>query len=172
MSKRRHTGIQSTTARIEGSLAACQRDASAQCSAMRDSSRDRKILLVEDDVDTARSFAELLGTLGYSVAVEHSGGAAMVSARVFRPDVVLCDLGLPDTTGFEVVRRMRNLPDLARVWMIAVSGYATDADRSRATAAGFDAHLTKPLDFSELEKALATASEKRNLSPESCPTLT
>ncbi|MCL4764493.1 MAG: response regulator, partial [Burkholderiales bacterium] len=96
--------------------------------------------------DAAESLRMLLQLSGHVVAVAHTGHAAIDEARRFRPDVVLCDIGLPGMSGYEVARRLRREEGLETVRLIAVTGYGTDEDRDHAAAAGFDRHLRKPVE--------------------------
>jgi CheY-like chemotaxis protein len=89
------------------------------------------------------------------VEVAHSGRDGIEKARAFHPDVVLCDIGLPEMNGYEVARRMRADPELGRVGLVAVTGYAQPEDVAMAKAAGFDVHLAKPPSIDKLERALA-----------------
>jgi signal transduction histidine kinase/DNA-binding response OmpR family regulator len=113
-----------------------------------------RILLVEDNRDTARMLRLLLTRDGHEVAVAHTGVAGLETARSWRPDVLLCDLGLPEMDGYQVARALRDDPASAPPHLIAVSGYGQEADRRRSKEAGFDLHLTKPLDPTELRKLL------------------
>jgi CheY-like chemotaxis protein len=96
----------------------------------------------------------LLRRFGHEVETAHSGTSGLQVARQWRPDVVLCDLGLPEMDGYELAGCLRRDPALAAARLIAVSGYGQDEDRRRSEAAGFDLHLTKPLDPSELQRLL------------------
>jgi len=115
-----------------------------------------RILIVEDNVDAARSLQVLLKLYGHEVAVEHSGLAGLASAQSWRPDIVLCDLGLPELDGFQVARALRQDPATTAIRLIAVSGYGQDDDRRRSAQAGFELHLTKPVDPDELRHVLTT----------------
>jgi PAS domain S-box-containing protein len=115
----------------------------------------RRIVIIEDNVDAAETLAELLVLEGHEVSTARDArsGVALVRAQV--PDVVLCDLGLPDADGYEVARALRRDDALRRVRLIALSGYAQPEDRDRARAAGFDDHVAKPPNLDELERLLA-----------------
>jgi len=117
--------------------------------------RGRRILLVDDNVDAANSLAELLSQLGYQVRAVHDAVAALEVAPLFNPDFCLLDIGLPIMDGYELAARLRMsklIDDKTRI--IAVTGYGQDADRQRARAAGFDAHIVKPVDMDALMRAL------------------
>jgi PAS domain S-box-containing protein len=114
----------------------------------------RRIVIVEDGEDAAESLRELLELKGFEAAVARTGADGVELCLRLRPDGVVCDLGLPAMTGFEVARALRADPATAGAVLVAVSGYAQDEDRRRATAAGFDALLAKPADTDELTRLL------------------
>ena len=120
-----------------------------------------RILVVEDNRDAADSLRLLLELYGHDVAVAYSGPAGVEAARQWRPDVVLCDIGLPGLDGYGVVRELRRTPVTAQARMIAVTGYAADEDRRKSKEAGFDAHLTKPADPAELQEVVARSGSPR-----------
>jgi CheY-like chemotaxis protein len=105
-----------------------------------------RILVVEDNVDAAESLRMLLELFSYEVTVTHSGAAGVEVAHREQPDVVVCDIGLPGMDGFAVARALREDPLTAAARLIAVTGYGQEEDRQRAREAGFDDHLTKPVD--------------------------
>ena len=107
-------------------------------------------------VDAADGLAELMRMQGYAVEIALDGLAALDSAAARAPAVVLLDLGLPGLDGYEVARRMRQLPGLGQALLIALSGYGGDEDRRRGRDAGIDHHLVKPVELRELEKALVS----------------
>jgi CheY-like chemotaxis protein len=113
-----------------------------------------RVLVVEDNRDSADSLKLLLELFGYDVAVAYTGPAGVATAKAWRPDVVVCDLGLPELDGYGVVRELRRNPDTSKARMIAVTGYGSDEDRLKTREAGFDAHLTKPADPAALEQLL------------------
>ncbi len=117
----------------------------------------RRVLVVEDAPDVAESLREVLELAGHRVALAHDGREALAQAPKFRPDVVLCDIGLPDIDGFDVARALRRDPATASLYLIALTGYAQAEDRKRALQAGFNAHLAKPPDLFALERQLAQA---------------
>jgi CheY-like chemotaxis protein len=118
-------------------------------------SRARRVLVVDDNIDAAESLALLLLQDGYETATAHGGQDALVKARSFGPEIMILDLGMPVMDGFAVARAVRGDPALAQIRLIALSGYGQPEDRSRTAAAGFDAHLVKPVDSQQLEAALA-----------------
>lgn len=105
-----------------------------------------RILVVDDNIDSAEMMGTLLELHGHDVRIAHDGRSALRAAQEFVPDAVLLDIGLPDLDGYEVARRLRQDPVTQRVRLIAVTGWGQDGDRARAQDAGFDAHLTKPAD--------------------------
>jgi len=114
------------------------------------------ILVIEDRPDAAESLQMVLEARGYRVEVAHTGPAGVEAGRRFRPDVVLCDIGLADEMdGYGVAQAFRRDPDLAAAYLIALTGYGQEVDRRRAREAGFDLHLTKPVDPEALGQLLA-----------------
>ncbi len=105
-----------------------------------------RILVVEDNKDAANTLRVLLEMFGYQVTVAYTGRAGVEAAREGHPDVVLCDIGLPEMDGFAVASALRKNPATAGARLIAVTGYGQEADRRRALEAGFNEHLTKPVD--------------------------
>jgi signal transduction histidine kinase len=114
-----------------------------------------RILVVDDNMDTARGIERLLKLLGNDVMAVHDGRAAVEAARTFRPDFVLLDIGLPGVDGYQVAAALRADEIHKDAVIIAVSGYGQDEDRRRSLAAGFHFHLVKPLDFDALTSLLA-----------------
>jgi PAS domain S-box-containing protein len=120
----------------------------------------RRILIVEDNADAAESLRDVLALAGHAVAVAHGGRDGIEQARTWRPDVVLCDIGLPDFDGYAVARALRADPALGGVLIVALTGYALAEDVARAGEAGFDAHLAKPPTAERLREVLARASRE------------
>ena len=116
----------------------------------------RRVLVVEDNVDAADTLADLLRGWGHVVEIAHDGGAALERARALRPDVVLCDVGLPGIDGYAVARAIRGDPALASTFLVALTGYALAEDQRRAADAGFSRHLAKPVPAHVLEEVLAS----------------
>ena len=106
----------------------------------------KRVLLADDNRDAAESLAILLRLEGHEVELAHDGHAALRSFAARRPDVALLDIGMPNASGYEVARRIRAEPDGSSVLLIAITGWAQDADRMESRAAGFDHHLTKPIE--------------------------
>ena len=100
----------------------------------------------------------MLTLLGHRVRVATKGAAGLALARERRPDVILCDVGLPDMDGYEVARALRREGSLEGTRLVALTGYAQTEDRQRAFEAGFDAHLPKPPDVDALRSVLASDS--------------
>jgi CheY-like chemotaxis protein len=119
--------------------------------------RPRRILIVDDNVDGAKSLALLLKIQGHKIQYAHDGESALAIARKWSPEIVLLDIGLPRMNGLEVARRLRMDFETPQPYMIAVTGYGQIDDRKRSHDAGFDAHLVKPLELEELEKLLGEA---------------
>jgi CheY-like chemotaxis protein len=118
-------------------------------------SRGRRVLVVDDNEDSAFSLSLLLQARGHEVRTAHEGPSALVIAREFRPDVALLDLGLPGMDGCELAGRLRALPETQLALLVAVTGYAHDEAREKARAAGFDRHLVKPVALPELLTVIA-----------------
>jgi signal transduction histidine kinase/DNA-binding response OmpR family regulator len=115
-----------------------------------------RVLLIEDNADTAESMRILFSLTGHQIQVAHTGLAGLEAVRSFCPQVVLCDIGLPGgMDGYAVARAIRRDAGLRDVRLIALSGYGQDEDRRRSRDAGFDAHLIKPVDFAHLRRLLA-----------------
>jgi PAS domain S-box-containing protein len=106
----------------------------------------RRILLADDNRDAAESLAIILRLEGHEVDLAHDGDAALRAFEARRPDVALLDIGMPKTNGFDVARRIRAAPNGHDVLLIAITGWAQDADKEQSRAAGFDHHLTKPIE--------------------------
>lgn len=119
------------------------------------SSRPRRILIIEDNVDAADSLRDMLQLFDHQVAVTYGGPEGLLRAREFRPEIVLCDIGLPGPDGFEVAQAFRSAPELCHIYLVALSGYALPADCERAKAAGFDFHLAKPANLEKLHQVFA-----------------
>ena len=113
-----------------------------------------KVLVVEDDHDAAEVLRSLLEVCGFQVFVAHSSQAGLESARRHQPDVVLCDIGLPDSDGYVVGSVLRQSSYTQGARLIAVTGHGGARNRRRALAAGFDQHLVKPVDPRELLREL------------------
>jgi PAS domain S-box-containing protein len=113
----------------------------------------RRVLVIDDNRDAADSMAVLLQLDGHEVAAVYSSGEGLLKTASFAPDIVLLDIGLPQMDGYEVARRLIETGFKGR--LIAISGYGEEHDKQRAAAAGFFAHLSKPVDYATLEKVMA-----------------
>jgi CheY-like chemotaxis protein len=117
--------------------------------------RALRVLIVEDNPDAAETLCDLLALFGHHPEAAHSGSSGVAAARRLRPDVVLCDIGLPEMDGYAVARELRGDPATAGIRLVALTGYGRDADREHAAAAGFDLHLVKPVAPDVLKRLLA-----------------
>jgi CheY-like chemotaxis protein len=117
----------------------------------------RRVLVVEDHRDMADSLCQLLESWGHEVTVAYSGTTGIRKAIQLRPEVVLCDLGLPGQDGYGVARMLRRDPDTRAARLIAISAYGMDEYRQRSLAAGFDLFMPKPIDLEQLRQLLAAA---------------
>jgi len=113
-----------------------------------------RVLVVDDNADAAQMLATLLEAHGHAVSVEYDGTTGYARALRERPEVMLLDIGLPDIDGHELARRLRATPETTGAVLVALTGYGQSDDRDRARAAGFDRHLVKPADLSELLRIL------------------
>lgn len=115
----------------------------------------RRVLVVDDNKDSAVSMTMVLDLLGHETCTVYDGIAALEAARTFRPDLVLLDIGLPRLNGYDVARRIRAQGDGESMLLIAMTGWGQAEDKRRSAAAGFDLHLVKPVDLVVLERVLA-----------------
>ena len=122
--------------------------------------RGLSVLIIEDNKDAADSLRTVLEMSGHNpVTVAYSGSVGLDLARDLKPQVILCDLGLPGLSGFEVAQALRADPGTSPIRLIAISGYGQDEDRRRAAQAGFDAMLVKPVEIESLQRLLADSSK-------------
>jgi CheY-like chemotaxis protein len=117
-----------------------------------------QVLVADDNIDAAATLAALLEIAGHTVRVVHDGAAAVEEAARFQPDLVFLDIGMPLMDGYEAARRLRQLPALDGVMLVALTGWGTEEDRARSRAAGFDRHLLKPALPDDVEAVLAAAT--------------
>jgi CheY-like chemotaxis protein len=115
----------------------------------------RRVLVVEDNRDGLETLMALLDMLGYATAGAGDGHEALRVAREFRPHIVLLDLGLPGMDGYQVAQALRADPQFQGLFIAALTGWGAEGDRRRTADAGFDAHLTKPVELGALEATLA-----------------
>jgi CheY-like chemotaxis protein len=113
-----------------------------------------RVLVVDDNADGAELLADALALLGYEVRTAGDGPTALRMASQFHPSIGLLDIGLPVMDGYELGLRLRQIPELASLRLVAITGYGQDTDRQRSRDAGFDAHLVKPIDLSMLQQIL------------------
>jgi CheY-like chemotaxis protein len=121
----------------------------------------QRILVVDDNHDAADSLSMLLETLGHETRTVHSGFEAVAAAVEFQPSLVFLDIGLPGISGYEVARRLKSDDALATTMIVAVTGWGTEEDRRRAAEAGFDVHLTKPIDIAAVQNVLVRSTSDR-----------
>lgn len=117
-----------------------------------------RILVIDDNVDAADSLAVLLDMLGHATQARYTGETAVGDWQDWHPDVVLLDIGLPGADGYEVARRLRAAG--CKALLVALTGWGSDADRQRARDAGFDHHLTKPVELESVEALLRQAGHR------------
>lgn len=121
----------------------------------RDPSNARRVLVLEDHLDAAESLQVLLEMSGYVVAIAQDGTTALATAKAFRPDIVLCDIGLPgELDGYAVARALRGDPSLGHVALVSMTGHDDQEHLQEARDAGFDAHVSKPVDLPQLRELL------------------
>jgi CheY-like chemotaxis protein len=125
-----------------------------------------RVLIVDDNRDSAEMLAEALSALGYATHVAFDAPAALHAVQEFVPDVALLDIGLPVMSGYELAQRLRTSPASAEIALIAVTGYGQPRDRLASGDAGFDAHLVKPVDLDQLANVVATLAKRRQQRPE------
>ena len=115
----------------------------------------RRILVVDDNRDSANSLAMLLRLVGHEARTAHDGREALIVAATYQPELILLDIGLPGMDGFAVARHLRLQPELAGVVLVALTGYGSEEDRRQSAAAGFDHHMVKPVHFDALKELLS-----------------
>jgi CheY-like chemotaxis protein len=118
-----------------------------------------RILVVDDNHDSALSQAMMLSIMGHETRTAHDGESAVVCAESFLPEVVLLDIGLPKLNGYEVAQRIREQPWGASMFLIAVTGWGQEEDRQRSTEVGLNVHMVKPVEPAALEKILADLAQ-------------
>jgi CheY-like chemotaxis protein len=110
---------------------------------------------VDDNADAADTLSELLQMLGYETRTAGEAKAALRQLEEFRPQVALLDIGLPDVDGYQLARMMRDKPQGTGLRLVALTGYGQDSDRARASEAGFDEHMVKPVAVDRLTELIA-----------------
>jgi signal transduction histidine kinase len=136
---------------LQNALASVEADASAAPAVMP---VGRRILVVDDNEDSATTLTTMLGFLGHETRMALNGHEALRVGAEFHPEIVFLDIGLPGMNGYEVARRFRASPVLAPALLVALTGLGSEEDRLRSTAAGFDLHLTKPVEFDAIDAML------------------
>jgi CheY-like chemotaxis protein len=122
-----------------------------------------RVLIIEDDSDSADSLRDALAFDGHKIAVAHNALDGITKARELRPDVVVCDIGLPGTDGYSVARAFRADESLRNTCLVALSGYGGRDDMENAKQAGFTHHFTKPLSVESLQQLLRELSSNRDV---------
>jgi len=123
----------------------------------------KRVLVIDDNVDVAEMLAAYLQQIGHDVIQAHDGRSGLDAALQYRPEVIVCDIGLPGLDGYEIARTLRQVPELRSSLLVAVSGYGDSTDRDKARVAGFSHHLTKPADPLELADLIANSHNSREL---------
>jgi CheY-like chemotaxis protein len=123
--------------------------------AIKPATQSFRILVVDDNHDSALSLAMMLSIMGHDTRTAHDGESAVATAENFLPDVVLLDIGLPKLNGYEVAQRIRESAWGASMFLIAVTGWGQDEDRQRSSEVGLNVHMVKPVEPAALEKLLA-----------------
>jgi CheY-like chemotaxis protein len=122
--------------------------------------RQRRVLIVDDNVDAAESLARVLALSGHDVRTVYDGESGIEVVEVFSPDLVLLDLGMPRIDGYETARRIRRTPNGKQVLLVALTGWGQEQNRKQSRDAGFDQHLVKPADPQMLLQLLASIGER------------
>jgi CheY-like chemotaxis protein len=135
-------------------------DRPAEAGGRGDAVSGRRILVVDDNEDAAEALATLLSLAGDQTRTAFDGPSALDAARELCPDVVLLDIGLPGMDGYEVARQMRADPALSHATLVALTGWGSEADRRRSEEAGFDFHLTKPVEIAHVNEVLRGAGRR------------
>jgi CheY-like chemotaxis protein len=139
---------------LDTSVAAAHRDGANQAATAR-SNTGLRILVADDNRDTAQSLQELLRLSGHEVQLAYDGEEALAAFKRDEPDVALLDIGMPRLSGLDVARAIRSLPGGQRAIMIAITGRGQARDRRDALEAGFDHHATKPVDPAHIQELIA-----------------
>jgi CheY-like chemotaxis protein len=117
-----------------------------------------RVLVVDDNQDTAMGLSLLIQALGHESRMTHDGLSAVEAAKHYRPNLVLLDIGLPGISGYEVAKQLRQQATLEDSVLVAVTAWSQNEDKRRAAEAGFDHHLVKPADFGQLQQIVATVA--------------
>src|SRR6478609_6239757 len=114
-----------------------------------------RILVVDDNVDAAETMVMMLQLNGHDARSAHDGPSALAEAAAYRPDLVFLDIGLPGMSGYDVARRFRADTALQGAQLVALTGWGTEDDKRKCMEAGFDLHLTKPVDPQDVDAVVA-----------------
>jgi len=131
--------------------------------------RGRRILIADDNEDVAWTLSQVLSSAGCEVRTARDGEEALALARAFEPDVAVLDIGMAGMSGYEVGQRLRDLAGGREMLVIAATGWGSESDRQASAAAGFDAHLIKPVSPAELMNTIRDAGAARNTPPRGNP---
>ena len=121
-----------------------------------------RVVIIDDNQDAAHTLAMLVEQLGGSASMAHDAASGLAAVQEFQPDIVFLDIGMPGTDGYETCRRIRQVPAHRNIVVVAVTGWGQSQDKQRALDAGFDAHLTKPVDPTALASVIAGAAQRRS----------
>ena len=130
---------------------------------MADATRSMRVMVVDDSADTVTATAMLFRLDGHEVMTAESGMAALALAPLFRPELILLDIGMPEQDGYATAQRIQRLPLRHRPYIVAVTGYGTKADKRHAAQAGFDLHLTKPVSLETYQGLVALLQTSRSV---------
>lgn len=133
------------------------RSSESNRSGMDNAAGKLRVLVIEDNEDAAESLKAALQLWGHNVEIAMTGQEGLAKARAFRPEVILCDIGLPQMNGYEVARALRVDSELARARLVALTGYASSEEIAKAKEAGFDSHLAKPASMEAVKNMLRNA---------------
>jgi CheY-like chemotaxis protein len=124
-----------------------------------------RIVLADDNTDAVIALENVLGVLGHDTLSVHDGLQAVERIADTKPDLAILDIGMPGLNGYEVARKIRAMPGLHSVALVALTGWGGELDRKRSEEAGFDAHLTKPVGLAELDRVMRAAKVRRMAAP-------
>ena len=134
-------------------------DTNSTAGTIKTAPKSFRILVVDDNHDSALSQAMMLSIMGHETRTAHDGESAVAEAESFLPEVVLLDIGLPKLNGYEVAQRIREKSWGASMFLIAVTGWGQEEDRQRSTEVGLNVHMVKPVEPAALEKILADLAQ-------------
>jgi CheY-like chemotaxis protein len=122
-----------------------------------------RVVIIDDNVDAAHTLSMLVERLGGAARVAHDAGSGLDAVREFQPDIVFLDIGMPGIDGYETCRRLRQQqPSQKQIVVVAVTGWGQSQDKQRALDAGFDAHLTKPVDPAAVSRVLSANAPRQS----------